>query len=91
MLVQSNDLFAGIELDLFPNGTPISGDISNQLRLLDAMSETNEYPGAGNYQAPRQSGPDMGEMENGTVSEVNDIFSYPMLSDMLKVSISYMN
>jgi len=91
MLVQSNDLFAGIELDLFPNGTPISGDISNQLRLLDAMSETNEFPGAGNYQAPRQSGPDMGEMENGTVNEVNDSFSYPMLSDILKVSISYMN
>lgn len=91
MLVQSNDLFAGIELDLFPNGTPISGDISNQLRLLDAMSETNEYPGAGNYQAPRQSGPDMGEMENGTVNEVNDSFNYPILSDILKVSISHMN
>ena len=91
MLVQSNDLFAGVEIDLFQNGKPISGDISNQLRLLDAMSETNEFPGAGNNQAPRQSGPDMGEMENGTVNEVNDNFSYPMLSEMLKVSISYMN
>jgi len=91
MLVQSNDLFAGIEIDLFQNGTPVSGDISNQLRLLDAMSETNEFPGAGNYQAPRQSGPDMGEIENGTVNEVNDNFSYPMLSEMLKVSITYMN
>ena len=46
---------------------------------------------AGNYQAPRQSGPDMGEAENGTVNEVNDNYSYPALSDMLKVSITYMN
>jgi len=91
MLVQSNDIFAGLEIDLFQNGSPISGDVSNQLILLDAMSEINEYPGAGNYQAPRQSGPDMGEMENGIVDEVDDSFSYPMLSDMLKVSISYMN
>jgi hypothetical protein len=91
MLVQSNDLFAGVEIDLFQNGNPISGDISNQLRLLDAMSEINEFPGAGNNQAPRQSGPDTGEAEDGTVNEVSDNYSYPMLSEMLKVSISYMN
>jgi len=88
MLVQSNDLFAGVEIDLFRNGSPISGDISNQLRLLDAMSEINEYPGAGNYQAPRQKGPDMGAEENGSVNDVNDGFDYPNISTILKVTVS---
>ena len=88
MLVQSNDIFAGIEIDLFQNGSPVSGDISNQLRLLDAMSEINEFPGAGNYQAPRQTGPDMGAEENGSVNDVSDAFDYPMINTILKVTVT---
>jgi hypothetical protein len=83
MLVQSNDIFAGAEINLFQNGTPVSGDITSQLLLLDAMSEMNEFPGAGNFQAPRQPGPNSGESENGIVGAVNDGFQYPMISDML--------
>jgi len=88
MLVQSNDLFVGTDIELFQNGTPISGDITNQLMLLDAKTEINEFPGAGNNQAPRQTGPNSGDTENGTVGEVNDGYTYPTVTDMLKVSIS---
>ena len=88
MLVQSNDLFVGAEIDLFQNGPPVSGDITSQLRLYDAMTEINEFPGAGNNQAPRQSGPDTGNSENGMVNLVNDGFDYPDLADILQVSIT---
>jgi hypothetical protein len=88
MLVQSNDLFVGAEIDLFQNGPAVSGDITSQFMLFDAMTEKNEFPGAGNYQAPRQTGPDSGESESGMVDLVNDNFVYPAVSDMLKISIS---
>jgi hypothetical protein len=88
MLVQSNDLFIGAEIDLFQNGPPVSGDIISRLQLYDAMTEVNEYPGAGNHQAPRQAGPDTGNSENGSVSLVNDGFTYPAISDMLRINIT---
>ncbi len=88
MLVQSNDLFIGGVIDLFQNGPPVSGDITSQLHLYDAMTEVNEYPGAGINQAPRQSGPDTGTSENGMVNLVNDGFDYPAVTDMLRVSVT---
>ncbi len=90
MLVQSNDLFIAPEgINLFTNGQPISGDITVQLKLWDAKTELNEYPGAGMNQAPRQSGPDTGIDETGTVEVVNDGFTYPDIADMIKVTISF--
>lgn len=88
MMVQSNDLFAGAEVDLFPGGAPLSGDITSQIRLYDAMTEVNEFPGAGNDQAPRQTGANTGASENGMVNIVSDAFQYPAISDMLRISIS---
>jgi hypothetical protein len=88
MLGQSNDLFLAGDIDLFQNGIPVSGDITGEINLFDAMTEVNEFPGAGNFQAPRQSGPNTGETENGTIGVVNDGFTYPMIMDMLKVSIT---
>jgi len=88
MLVQSNDLFVGGEIELFQNGSPITGDITSQLQLLDAKTEINQFPGAGNDQAPRQSGANTGASETGSISEVNDSFEYPAITQMIKVSIS---
>lgn len=89
MLVQSNDLFAAPEgISLFTNGNPMSGDITMYLKLWDAMTEKNEAPGAGMYQAPRQSGANMGMDETGNVSLVNDMYTYPDVMDMLKVTLT---
>lgn len=91
MFVQSNDLFfapgdAGI--DMFPGGTAISGDVTDQFRLWDAGTEVNEYPGAGIYQAPRQPGPNSGMSEQEVVQEVNDGFPYPDVSSFIRVTIT---
>jgi len=73
MLVQSNDLFIGHEgIKIFEDGDYLEGNITNALKLWDAYTELNEYPGAGNNQAPRQSAPDTGIDESGDVQEVKD-------------------
>lgn len=92
MFIQSNDLFvapdeSGLALfDRYKN--PISGDITNQLYLWDAGTEVNEEPGVGPNQAPRQSGPNTGEDENGVVRTVSDGFDYPDLHEVIKVTIT---
>ncbi|MBD0403178.1 spondin domain-containing protein [Flammeovirga sp. EKP202] len=90
MLVQSNDWVLGFDnIKLFNNGSPISGDISNQLILIDGGSEVDEYAGAGPYQAPRQPGPNSGMTEDGTI-EVEGSPSSNLLanSEMLRVTIT---
>jgi hypothetical protein len=89
MLVQTNDVFVAPEgISLFGDGIPLSGDITGHLKLWDAKTEANEYPGAGMYQAPRQPGPNTGTDETGTVEVVNDGYTYPDLSNMIRVTIS---
>lgn len=91
MLVQTNDLFIGAEsINLYTNGNALSGDITSMVSLWDAYTEVNEYPGAGNNQAPRQSGANTGMDETGNVQQVNDAFSYPLVSDMVKIRITPM-
>lgn len=72
MFVQSNDWFFAPGPDgiaLFDaDGNPISGDITSQVFLWNAGTEVDQVPGEGADQAPRQSGPDTGEAENGVVS-----------------------
>ncbi|RMG71322.1 MAG: hypothetical protein D6711_15565, partial [Chloroflexi bacterium] len=91
MLVQSNDLFfapdpAGIPL-FDEMGTPIEGDITAQVLLWDAGTEVNEAPGEGPNQAPRQTAPNTGDDEMGVVGEVNDGFSYPAVTEYIRVTI----
>lgn len=91
MYVQSNDLFfapgeSGI--DLFRAGSPITGDVTGQLLLLDAGTEMNERPGVGLYQAPRQAGPNTGPVENGEVRPVADGYDYGAVSDRIRVTIT---
>ena len=89
MLVQSNDWFVGgNDIQLFNNGTAISGDITNMVKLYDAGTETDEYAGAGNNQPLRQSGPNTGNDENGkTMEETSAGNHVPSVSSMVKVTI----
>ena len=91
MYVQSNDLFFAPDdegLALWADGAPISGDITAQIHLWDAGTETNQEPGVGPDQAPRQSGPDSGADESGDVRLVDDGFDYGEVDDLITVTIT---
>jgi hypothetical protein len=92
MFVQSNDLFYapdGTGIALFKaDGTPITSDITNQITLWDAGTEVNQEPGFGPDQAPRQAGPNTGEDENGVVQLVSDGFTYPVTTDLIRVTVT---
>lgn len=88
MLVQSNDWVIALdEISLFNNGIPVSGNVTNLAQLLDVGTEIDEYAGAGNNQAPRQSGPDTGADENGSVVVEDNTTNIPSISDMIKITI----
>lgn len=90
MLIQSNDLFFAFGeggINLFPNGSALSGDITGQISLWDAGTEVNEYPGAGNNQ-PIRGGGNSGPAEDGNVRLVDDAFTYPAVNELIRVTIS---
>ena len=95
MFVQSNDLFyapddEGIALYNM-DGTPISGDITDQVDLWDAGTEVNQEPGVGADQAPRQAAGNTGADENGTVELITNVvdgFTYPADNEVIKVTIT---
>jgi hypothetical protein len=94
MFVQSNDLFigpgeAGIALfDMDGMAMTEMHDVTAELELWDAGTEFNEEPGVGPDQAPRQSGANTGRPEiAGTVRVVDDGYSYPDVSALVKVTI----
>lgn len=67
MFVQSNDWFASlVDFPLYTDGAPASGDITDELRLYDAGTETDQAIAAGPDQAPRQAGPNTGEADVDT-------------------------
>ena len=94
MFVQSNDLFYAFDgegLPLFDRGQPISGDVTQYVKLWDAGTEVNEAPGVGPNQAPRQVQPGAGQKEHETiklVSEVGDGFTYPPVANVIRVTIT---
>ncbi|MXZ21860.1 MAG: LysM peptidoglycan-binding domain-containing protein [Caldilineaceae bacterium SB0665_bin_25] len=94
MFVQSNDLFIGpgeAGIALFDmDGMAMEGmqDVTAEIQLWDAGTEANEEPGVGGEQAPRQSGPNMGPPEiDGAVRVVDDGYTYPEVSALVKVTI----
>ncbi|MCT4622337.1 MAG: spondin domain-containing protein [Schleiferiaceae bacterium] len=95
MFVMSNDLFYGPDgmgIELYNNGNPVTGDVTNQLDLWDAGTEVNEMPGTGPNQPLNQSGPNTGPDENGTVRtimDVNDGYTYPTLNTAIKAMLTY--
>ena len=91
MYVQSNDLFFAPDeegLALWEDGSPVSGDITAQIHLWDAGTEVNQAPGVGSDQAPRQSGPDTGTVEEGEVRMVDDGFDYGEVGNLIAVTIT---
>jgi hypothetical protein len=94
MFGRSNDLFFapdGKGIELYDGDMPLSGDITSKISLWDAGTEINEMPGAGLYQANTQAAPNTGPSENKPVmeiSQVNDGFTYPSVSSVIKVMIS---
>ena len=93
MLVQSNDLFIAPSENGIPlfdeNGKAVGvKDVTAELYLWDAGTEENEEPGAGPNQAPRQPGPNTGAADEvTTVRVVDDGFSHPNVTDILKAYI----
>ena len=93
MFVQSNDLFIAPS----ENGIPLFDEDGNavflknvtaELHLWDAGTEENEEPGIGLNQAPRQPRPNTGPDDIvTTVRVVDDEFSYPDVTDIVKVYI----
>ncbi len=91
MFGQSNDWFYAPESDgirLFENGKPLSGDITSKLILWDAGTETDEEPGIGPNQAPRQKAPNTGEAENARVHRVKDAKYAGKNAEFFRVTIT---
>ena len=87
MLVHTNDLFFAPEqrgIELFKGKTPMVGNITTYIKLWDAGTEMNEFPGAGIHQPARLNG---GVEENGNVMIVKDGFTYPDVEQIIKVTI----
>jgi hypothetical protein len=95
MFGQSNDLFLapgdrGIKL-FDSKGDVMSGDITSLIYLWDAGTEVNQEPGLGPDQAPRQAAPNTGASERKPVQLVKDVqdgFTYPKVSEVLRVTIT---
>lgn len=86
MFADSNDVFFAVDAPLFDDeGNLLTGEVDT-VALYDAGTELNQPPGVGSDQAPRQSGPDTGEDEGGSVSALDDPL-YPAASSIVRVSI----
>ncbi len=95
MFVQSNDWFYTTVSDthgiaLFDaDGNPVSGDVTDQLKLWESKTELDEEPGTGPNQAPRQIGPNTGTTEIGQVISLSTQGKAPSLNGpVIKVTIS---
>ncbi len=91
MFGQSNDVFFAPDekgIALFANGRPVSGDVTAQVMLWDAGTEVNEEPGAGPNQAPRQMSPNSGPSESKPVAKLQDRYTWPRVSDVIRVTIT---
>lgn len=95
MFVQTNDLFLSNDPQGgFPlydaNNNPISATYT--VNVWDAGTEVNQAPGLGIDQAPRQSGPNVGQSEGGVVmsiDDVNDGFSYPTGDQLATIRVEH--
>ena len=91
MFVQSNDwFFAPDELGIplyDADGRPISGDVTQYVKLWDAGTEGDETPGEGSNQPPRQSGPNTGPADPD--DRVRQVLSgdLPAVDELVRVSL----
>jgi hypothetical protein len=94
MLAATNDVFFGPKdtgIALFDgDGKPLNGDVTGQVSLWDVGTEGNEEPGIGPNTVTNQLAADTGTPGEGKVqllSQVNDGFTYPAVSSVLKVTV----
>lgn len=91
MFGQSNDWFYAPKhqgLELFHNGRPRSGDITNEFMLFDAGTEVNEEPGVGPNQGARQKSIDAGATENGKVHAEKKSTFFTRNGELFKITIT---
>lgn len=91
MFGQSNDWFYAPKrqgIDLFVNGKPLNGDITNEFMLFDAGTEKDEEPGVGPNQGPRQKDPNAGEPENGKVHAAKSSSFFTRNGELFKITIT---
>jgi len=62
--------------------------VTDKFLLWDAGTEVNQPPGIGPDQAPLQKAPKTGAREHGVVHLVNDGFTYPKTTSVMRVTIS---
>lgn len=91
-LVQTNDIFFAPPpegIALFPDGQPLSGEVTSMVMLWDAGTEVNEKPGVGLFQTPRQLMPNTGMDEMGMVRLLDDeMFTYPETGQVIRVTVT---
>jgi hypothetical protein len=89
MFVQSNDrIFAtpAEGIDVFDaNGSLVEGEVSDQLLVVDVGSEIDQTPGFGADQAPRQAGPDTGDVDPDVNARIVDA---RMAADYVRVTVT---
>ena len=95
MFVKSNDLFFAPPqegLALFPNGTPLEGDITAKIRLWDCGTEDTQTPGDGDQQpqgGSTTSGvPDPTPLGVRDKASFNDGQALPDVAALIRVTIS---
>ncbi|MDY6818723.1 MAG: spondin domain-containing protein [Halobacteriales archaeon] len=95
MFIQSNDLFYalggpdGMRLFRETGSAPTTGDVTDHIGLWDAGTETNQEPGVGTDQAPRQRATNIGNVERETVVPIDEIngYDYPAVEDVIRVRL----
>ncbi|HYQ17099.1 MAG TPA: spondin domain-containing protein, partial [Polyangiaceae bacterium] len=97
MLAATNDLFFGPSGDgiaLYDDdGEPITGDVTDQIRLWDAGTELNEEPKVGPNTVSKQAAPDTGPAEHGDVVDIadtTDTFDYPSADEVMTVTVTHL-
>jgi len=91
MFAQSNDWFYAPKrqgIDLFNNGKPLNGDITNEFMLFDAGTEKDEEPGVGPNQGARQKDINAGEPENGKVHAAKDSSFFSRNGELFRITIT---
>lgn len=89
MILESNDWFIGANyIPLFHIGLPLTGEITSILKVYDAGTEQDEFPGLGPNQAARQGGNNLGPEEDELLAkEITGEFIIPDIYDMVKVTL----
>ena len=101
MFGETNDWFfapdpAGIAL-YDANGDPISGDVTDQVKLWNAGTEVDQEPAVGPDTGPQQGAPDQGAADpDDTVREIpidaplsdGSTFTRPAVADMLQATLT---